>query len=172
MQHLIDDLLLYSRASRDPLVLEDVDIAEVVRQAIEDFASFVAETEAEFEVGPLPRVHSVYAPLSQLLHNLVGNALKFTNGKSPRIEISASKLDGHWRFSVRDNGIGIEPQHVETAFRMFQRLYGAKYPGTGMGLALCKRIAERLGGEICHEPAPGGGSIFSFTIPDNERRTR
>jgi chemotaxis family two-component system sensor kinase Cph1 len=119
-------------------------------------------------VGPMPHIHSVYAPLSQVLHNLVGNSLKFANGVRPRIEISAARLDGDWRFSVRDNGIGIETRHVETAFRMFQRLHGAKYPGTGMGLALSKRIVQRLRGEIWHEPAAENGSVFHFTIPDEQ----
>jgi PAS domain S-box-containing protein len=166
MQRLIDDLLLYGRASRDPLELADVDTAEVLREVIEDFSTEIAKTEADIRVGPLPQVRSVYAPLSQVLHNLVGNSLKFANGIRPRIEISAARRDGDWRFSVRDNGIGIDPRHVETAFRMFQRLHGAKYPGTGMGLALSKRIVQRLGGEIWHEPAPEEGSIFNFTIPD------
>jgi light-regulated signal transduction histidine kinase (bacteriophytochrome) len=169
MQRLIDDLLLYGRASRDPLELADVDTAEVVREVIEDFSTEIAKTKAEIKVGSMPHIHSVYAPLSQVLHNLVGNSLKFANGIRPRIEISAARLDGDWRFSVRDNGIGIEPRHVETAFRMFQRLHGAKYPGTGMGLALSKRIVQRLHGEIWHEPAPEVGSIFHFTIPDEQR---
>jgi len=168
MQRLIDDLLLYSLASRNALELADVDTAEVVREIIEDFSTEIATTRADIEVGPMPHVHSVYAPLSQVLHNLVGNSLKFANGSPPHIEISACELDSGWRFSVRDDGIGIEPRHVETAFRMFQRLHGAKYPGTGMGLAVSKRIVERLGGEMWHEAAPTGGSIFCLTIPDNE----
>jgi signal transduction histidine kinase len=116
----------------------------------------------------MPHVHSMHAPLSQVLHNLLGNALKFSNGSPPHVQISACRIDSGWRFSVRDNGIGIESRHVETAFRMFQRLHGATYPGTGMGLALCKRIVQRLGGDISHAPAPDCGSIFSWTIPDNE----
>jgi signal transduction histidine kinase len=172
MQRLIDDLLLYSLASRNALELGDVDTAAVVREVIEDFSTEIAETGAEIEVGPMPNIQSVYAPLSQVLHNLVGNSLKFGNGSPPHVEISASKLDAGWRFSVRDNGIGIEARHVDTAFRMFQRLHGATYAGTGMGLAVSKRIVERLGGEMWHEAAPNGGSIFSLTIPDNEGVTR
>jgi signal transduction histidine kinase len=172
MQRLIDDLLLYSLASRNPLELADVDTAEVIRDVIEDFSTQIAEAGAEIEVGPMPHVHSMHGPLSQVLHNLVGNSLKFANGGPPHIEISAAKLDAGWRLSVRDNGIGIEPRHVETAFRMFQRLHGARYPGTGIGLALCKRIVQRLGGEMWHEPAPNGGSIFCLTIPDNEGTSR
>jgi PAS domain S-box-containing protein len=172
MQRLIDDLLLYSLASRNPLELADVDTADVVREVIEDFSTEITATGADIEVGPMPHIHSVYAPLSQVLHNLVGNSLKFANGNAPQIEISACELDAGWRFSVRDNGIGIEPRHVETAFRMFQRLHGATYPGTGMGLAVSKRIVERLGGEMWHEAAPNGGSIFRLTIPDNEAISR
>ena len=162
MQRLIDDLLLYSRASNDPLELADVDTADVVRDVLEDFSTVIAEAGAQVHVGPMPHIHSMYAPLSQVLHNLVGNALKFANGRVPHIVISAERLGEQWRFSVRDNGIGIETRHVETAFRMFQRLHGAKYAGTGMGLALSKRIVQRLGGEIAHAPAPDGGSIFTF----------
>jgi signal transduction histidine kinase len=168
MQRLIDDLLLYARASQDPLQLADVDTAALVRDVVEDFSTEIADKGAEVEVDPLPHIHSVYAPLSQVLHNLIGNSLKFTNGKTPQIQISACKLDRVWRFSVRDNGIGVEPRHVETTFRMFQRLHGAKYPGTGMGLALSKRVVERLGGELWHEPASKGGSIYHFTIPHKE----
>ena len=168
MQQLIDDLLLYSLASRNALEVEDVDTAAVIREVIEDFKAVIAETGADIEVGPMPNIHSVYAPLSQVLHNLVGNSLKFGNGSPPHVEISSSKVDEGWRLSVRDNGIGIEPRHVETAFRMFQRLHGATYPGTGMGLAISKRIVERLGGEMWHEAAPAGGSIFCLTIPDND----
>ncbi|MDX6511247.1 MAG: hypothetical protein QOE36_751 [Gaiellaceae bacterium] len=162
MQRLIDDLLLYSRASNEPLELADVDTADVVRDVLEDFSTVIAETGAQVDVGPMPHIHSMYAPLSLVLHNLVGNALKFANGRVPHIVISAERLGEQWRFSVRDNGIGIETRHVETAFRMFQRLHGAKYAGTGMGLALSKRIVQRLGGEIAHAPAPDGGSIFTF----------
>jgi signal transduction histidine kinase len=172
MQRLIDDLLLYSLASRNALELGDVDTAEVIREVIEDFSTEIADTGAAIEVGPMPSIQSVYAPLSQVLHNLVGNSLKFGNGSPPRVEISSCKLDAGWCFSVRDNGIGIEARHVETAFRMFQRLHGATYPGTGMGLAVSKRIVERLGGEMWHEAAPSGGSIFCLTIPDHEGASR
>ena len=146
MQSLIDDLLVYSHASQHPLELVDVDTAALIRDVVEDFSTEIADKGADVEVGPMPHIHSVYAPLSQVLHNLVGNSLKFTNGNPPHVEISACKVRGDWRFSVRDNGIGIEPRHVETTFRMFKRVHGAKYPGTGMGLALSKRVVERLGG--------------------------
>jgi signal transduction histidine kinase len=172
MQRLIDDLLLYSLATRNALELADVDTAEMMRDVVEDFSTEIAETGADVQVGEMPHIHSVYAPLSQVLHNLVGNSLKFANGSPPQVEISAERLDASWRLSVRDNGLGIESRHVETAFRMFQRLHGAKYPGTGMGLAISRRIVERLGGDLWHEPAPNGGSIFCLTIPDNEGTSR
>jgi signal transduction histidine kinase len=168
MQSLIDDLLVYAHASQHPLQLVDVDTAALIRDVVEDFSTEIADKGADVEIGPMPHIHSVYAPLSQVLHNLVGNSLKFTNGNPPHVEISACKVRGDWRFSVRDNGIGIESRHVETTFRMFKRVHGAKYPGTGMGLALSKRVVERLGGQIWHEPAPSGGSIYHFTIPHKE----
>ena len=168
MQRLIDDLLLYARASQDPLQLEDVDTEALVRDVVEDLSTEIAEKGADVEIGAMPNIHSVYAPLSQVLHNLVANSLKFTNGTPPHIEISARKRDADWLFAVRDNGIGIEPRHVEASFRLFKRVHGAKYPGTGMGLALSKRVVERLGGQIWHEPAPAGGSIYQFTIPHKE----
>jgi signal transduction histidine kinase len=172
MQRLIDDLLLYSLASRNALELADVDTAEMMRDVVEDFSTEIAVTGADVKVGEMPHIHSVYAPLSQVLHNLVGNSLKFANGKPPQVDVSATKLAASWQFSVRDNGMGIESRHVDTVFRMFHRLHGAKYPGTGMGLAISKRIVERLGGDLWHEPAPHGGSIFCLTIPDDEGTSR
>jgi PAS domain S-box-containing protein len=172
MQRLIDDLLLYSLASQEPLELVDVDTGLVVREVIEDFSAEIAATRAEITFGPMPHIRGVHALLSQVLHNLVGNSLKFANGSPPRIEISACELDVGWRLSVRDNGIGIEARHVETAFRMFQRLNGAKYAGTGMGLAVSRRIVERLGGEMGHEAAPNGGSIFGLTLPGSREISR
>jgi PAS domain S-box-containing protein len=166
MQHLIDDLLSFSRSARATLDRQDVDVADVVRAVLEDFAPQIAASGAEVEVGPMPRLCSVETVLSQVLHNLVGNALKFTGEEPPRIAVSAVDGPEGWRFSVRDNGIGIEPEHVETAFRMFQRVSGGAFEGSGIGLALCRRVVERLGGRIWHEPAPGGGSIFAFTVPD------
>ena len=172
MQRLIDDLLLYSLATREPLELADVDTAQVVREVIEDFSAEITATRAEIQFGPMPHIRCVHGLLSQVLHNLVGNSLKFANGSPPRITIAACEPGVGWSFSVQDNGIGIESRHVETAFRMFQRLNGAKYAGTGMGLAVSRRIVERLGGEMWHEPAPNGGSIFGFTVPGNTEISR
>ncbi len=168
MQHLIDDLLLYSCASHTTFEFDEVDTAALVDEVVEDFSVEIATTGAVVVPEPLPRIWSVYAPLSHVLHNLVGNALKFTNGAKPHIVVSAARSEHGWCFSVSDNGIGIESGDVEAAFRMFHRLQGADYPGTGMGLALAKRFVERFGGELWYEPGTAGGSVFSFTVPDRE----
>ena len=104
--------------------------------------------------------------LTQLFQNLIGNAIKFHGEAAPRVDVSVEPDGSSWRFSVRDNGIGVDAQYAERIFVIFQRLHGRDdYPGTGIGLAICKRIVERHGGRIWVEPAPEGGSIFYFTLP-------
>jgi light-regulated signal transduction histidine kinase (bacteriophytochrome) len=104
--------------------------------------------------------------LSQLLQNLVGNAIKFHGAKAPRVHLAACERDGEWVFTVKDNGIGIGPDYFDRIFVIFQRLHAAAdYPGTGIGLAVCKRIVERHGGRIWVESQPGNGATFSFSIP-------
>ncbi len=107
----------------------------------------------------------------QLLQNLIGNALKFHGEQPPKIHVGAQNQDGRWVFSVRDNGIGIEPQYYEKLFQIFHRLHTRKnYPGTGIGLAICKKIVERHGGKIWIESQPGQGSTFYFSIPEAAAR--
>lgn len=166
MQALINDMLAYSRVGtkgRAPAPVESATIMKIVR---EHLRLAIEEAGAEIELGELPRVHGDGAQLVQLLQNLVSNALKFRGPAPPRIRVECSTDAQGWCFSVRDNGIGIAPEHVERIFGMFQRLHArSAYPGTGIGLALCKRIVERHGGRLWVEPADGGGSVFRFTLP-------
>ena len=119
------------------------------------------------EVGPLPTVKGDPTQLGQLLQNLLANAVKFNDRPKPWVRLAADRDAGAWRLSVSDDGLGIEPKHRERIFRMFERLHPPdQYAGTGIGLALCKRIVERHGGRIWFEPREGGGIIFWFTVPD------
>ena len=127
----------------------------------------IDESRAEIEVEQLPTVTGNPAALGQVFQNLVANAIKFTGDGPPRIRIWAAQVPGGWRFSVRDNGIGIDPEQAERIFGMFTRgATGDRYPGTGVGLALAQRTVEVHGGRIWVEPAPGGGSQFMFTVGD------
>lgn len=172
MQRLIEDLLVYSRVGTRGSVFAEVESEEVFRSAIRALAEAVRESGAEVTHDPLPRVHGDAGQLAQLLQNLVGNALKFRGESPPRVHVSARRDDGGWRFSVTDQGIGIAPEHFERIFRVFQRLHGrAEFPGTGIGLAVCKKIVERHGGRIGVESAPGRGATFWFTLPLPEEKT-
>ena len=119
--------------------------------------------------GPLPTVVGDPVQLGQVLQNLVANAIKFRGAEPPRVHVSAERAGREWTVSVRDNGIGISPEYAQRIFVIFQRLHSrAEYAGTGIGLAICKKIVERHGGRIWVEPAPGGGSVFRFTLPAEE----
>lgn len=167
MQNLIDDLLTYSRVGR-PAVAGPVDGNDVLTGVLVGLSRAISERGAAVSAGPLPVVHAEATQLGQIFQNLVANALKFSDGGHPAVEIAAERSDHAWRFTVTDNGIGIAPQHRERIFGLFKRLHTRdQYPGTGMGLALVKKIVERLGGQIGVEDAPGGrGSRFWFTLPD------
>jgi PAS domain S-box-containing protein len=168
MQTLISDLLEYSRVGAEPAP-EPVDCAAVVAQATDILAETIAEKRASVSWGELPVIDAHPTQLIHVFQNLISNALKFTTeGAVPKVVIAASREQGAWRFTITDNGIGIDPCHRERVFEMFRRL-GTRdfYAGTGIGLSLCRRIVERHSGRIWVEPAPGGGSVFSFTIPDS-----
>ena len=174
MHELIHDLLEYARqsAERDPA--EHIDVRTAVDSALDVLAEEIASTEAIIEIGDLPMLRYRPTQLTQIFQNLVGNALKFRGSQPPRIGISAERTQAGWRLSVRDNGLGIEPQYHQRIFMMFQRLHGrGHFDGTGIGLSLCKKIVEAHGGEIGVEVNPGGGSHFWFTVPDqnSERDT-
>jgi PAS domain S-box-containing protein len=170
MQTLINDLLAYSRVGTRARTFTPTDCNDVLRRALKNLEIAVEESAASITHTPLPTVLGDATQLTQLLQNLIGNALKFRGGKPPVIHVSA-ELQGEgaapeWRLAVRDEGIGIEPQYFERIFVIFQRLHGRdEYPGTGIGLAVCKKIVERHGGRIWVESAPGQGATFHFTVP-------
>ena len=135
-------------------------------QALENLQAALAERSARVTYGALPRTPADETQLTQLFQNLIGNAVKFQRNGTPAIEIQAEDRGNEWILSVADNGIGIDPRHADRVFVMFQRLHTREeYPGTGIGLAICKKIVERHGGRIWVAPRPGGGSVFSFTLP-------
>jgi light-regulated signal transduction histidine kinase (bacteriophytochrome) len=165
MQGMITDLLAYTRAGGQDLTLAPVDSEELLARVLTDLQIAITETKAEITYDSLPTIQGDAMQLGQVLQNLIGNALKFRGQAPPRIHVSAVKEGGSWRFSIRDNGIGIDPHQAERIFRAFQRLHTlGEYPGTGMGLAICKKIVERHGGRIWVESKPGEGSSFHFTI--------
>ena len=169
MQALIDDLLSYSRAGAGELQRDRVDSRELVNRALASLDAAVREAGAEVELGELPPIVADERGLGQVFQNLLSNAIKFRAGDAPRVEVSAKHADGAWSFGVADSGIGVESAHAERIFRIFQRLHTRdEYGGTGVGLAICKRIVERHGGRIWCEPRPAGGTVFRFTIPDAE----
>ena len=163
---LIRDLLEYSRAGRGQLTLEQVPAGRIVAQALEALAGAVEEAHAQVTVGELPVVSADRANLCRVFQNLIGNAVKFTGDRTPQVGIEAEREGEHWRFSIRDNGIGMHPEHARRIFEPFQRLHGEEdYPGTGIGLAVCERIIDQHGGSIWVSSTPGEGSVFHFTLP-------
>lgn len=167
MRDLIGDLLAYTQMADTITPFETIDCTRVVAEVLEDMSHEIDEAEAEIVVGNLPEIVGEWALLVQLFHNLLSNALKFrAPGVSPRISISARLEDGQWIISVADNGIGIAPDYHQRIFEVFQRLHGQdRFPGTGIGLAICRRVVERLSGRIWVESAEGHGATFHFTVP-------
>ncbi len=166
LQTLISDLLSYSRVGTHSKPLEFKRCDEVLDRVLLNLKLAVRDAGAIITRDPLPPVMADEVQLGQLFQNLLTNAMKFRGENSPRIHISAVQQGALWKISVRDNGIGIAPEHADRIWVIFQRLHTkTEYAGTGIGLAICKKIAERHGGTIWVEPSPGGGSTFSFTIP-------
>lgn len=166
MQTLINDLLTYSRVGNASMPTEPVKVRRVVDAAIASLRVAISESAAHIGCGELPVVEGNASQLTQLFQNLLGNAIKFRGERAPEIAVTASPQDGNWCFSVRDNGIGIEAEYFDRIFVMFQRLHTrSAYPGTGIGLAICKKIVERHGGQIWVESTPGEGTVFHFTLP-------
>ena len=170
MQALIEDLLQYSRVGRVEGRRERVDCNRVVATVLTGLSRTVAETETQITVDDLPVVSGEPSQLGQVFQNLISNALKFrAPGVTPRVYVRAERIGSEWRFSVTDNGIGIESRHQDRVFGMFKRLHPRDaYPGTGIGLAICKKIVENHGGRIGIDSAPGGGCRFWFALPGGD----
>ena len=143
-----------------------IDCAQVLDSVVRDLQLSIAESGAQITCSTMPTVVGDATQLSQVFQNLLANAIKFRGAAPPAIDVRCEATDHAWRFSVSDNGIGIAPEYYERIFVLFQRLHGWRnYPGTGIGLAICKKIIERHGGDISVRSAPGQGSTFTFTIP-------
>ena len=166
MRNLIEDLLTYSRLWQPGRRPMKVDCNRIVEMVKHNLASSIDESGAEISCGPMPEVMSDESRLVQVFQNLVSNAIKFRSDKPPRIHIAAQRLEQAWKFSVKDNGLGINPAYAERIFEAFQRLHSrSKYAGTGIGLAVCRKIVEEYGGRIGVESEPGKGATFYFTLP-------
>jgi signal transduction histidine kinase len=166
MKTLINDLLTYSRVGTRGKPFESTDLATILDRALFNLKMAIEESGAVITHDRLPVVVADGAQLTQLFQNLIGNAVKFRGDKRPRIHVGAELQGEHWLFSVRDEGVGIAPEHFERIFLIFQRLHTRQeYAGTGIGLAICKKTVERHGGRIWVESEPDKGSVFYFTIP-------
>ena len=166
MQQLINDLLAFSRVTTKGHEFKPVEADAALKVALVNLKVAIEESHAKVTSDPLPVVKADSGQLTQLFQNLIGNAIKFRGKEPPRVQVSAKRRAKEWEFTVQDNGIGIEPQHMERIFVIFQRLHtAAEFPGTGISLAICKKIAERHGGRLWVTSEPGAGSAFHFTIP-------
>ena len=173
MQTIINDLLTYSQVDTSRKKIEPVDLNKLIDRALIDLQAAITENNAKVTYDLLPTVTADPVQLNRLFQNLIGNAVKFKGNKPPVIHIAGKEKADEWIFSVRDNGIGINPQYFQRIFAIFQRLHTrAEYPGTGIGLTICKKIVEVLGGKIWVESEQGKGSIFYFTIPNKVADTR
>jgi signal transduction histidine kinase len=169
LQLMVDDVLAYSRVSSRGGEFEVVDFENLADAAAGELEALFAETGASYRREPLPQLEADAAQIQQLFTNLFANALKFRGSRPPEIRVSVKRERDHWRFCVADNGIGVRPADQERIFEMFQRLHGEdEYPGTGIGLAICRGIVERHGGSIWVDSEPGAGSRFFFTIPASQ----
>jgi signal transduction histidine kinase len=165
MRQLINDLLVYSRVGTKAKPFAEVAMEQVLEQALANLAVAIAESGARVTHDPLPAVFGDAVQLLQLLQNLVGNAIKFRGEAAPEVHVDALHRDDRWLIRVRDNGIGIEAPYLERIFLIFQRLHTRQqYPGTGIGLAVCKKIVDRHGGRIWVDSEPHKGSTFCFTL--------
>jgi len=166
MQQLISDLLTFARVGTQGKPFEGTDCEDVLNRALTNLRIAIEESKAKLTHDALPAVMGDGTQLTQLFQNLIGNAIKFRDKKAPKIHVSAKREGTYWEFSVRDEGIGIDPEYKKRIFGIFQRLHThSEYPGTGVGLSICKKVVERHGGRIRVESELSKGSTFYFTIP-------
>jgi light-regulated signal transduction histidine kinase (bacteriophytochrome) len=172
MQALITDLLSFSRVGRSEAELVEVDLDDIVSGALGNLTSRIEGTGARIDVGPLPRVAGEPVLLTAVFQNLIGNGLKFHGEDPPVVRVTAERTGDEWTISCSDEGIGIDPEYAERIFAIFQRLHPKEsYEGTGIGLALCRKIVEHHGGRIWLDTTVAAGTTFRFTLPvlDGER---
>jgi PAS domain S-box-containing protein len=173
MQELINDLLTYSRVGSRALEVTSVDLGHTVDRVVSDLGGAIEDSGAAVtRDDAMPTIEGDALQLQQLFQNLIANAIKFVRpDASPRVHVGAHPSSGGWLVSVSDNGIGIEQQYLDKIFVLFQRLHSrAEYPGTGIGLAICRKIVERHGGSISVESTPGQGTRFEITLPERQAR--
>ena len=167
MQALINDLLTFSRVGTRGAAFAVMNMKDAADRAIKNLQAAIADSDTMVTCGAMPEVSADLSQMTQLLQNLIGNAVKFHGPRRPEVNLTARREDGYWVFSVADNGIGIEPQYFDRIFLIFQRLHTrSQYKGTGIGLAVCKKIVERHGGKLWVESRFGEGSTFYFTLPE------
>ena len=166
MSTLVQDLLRYSKIGSETILDQDADTEAAIELAIENLGGAIADSQANVTFDRLPDVIAAPREVAQLFQNLIGNAIKYRSDEPPTIHISVENRDDFWQFSVADNGIGIPQEFQDRIFRIFQRLHSRnEHSGTGVGLAICKRIVDRLGGKIWMKPNAAQGSTFCFTVP-------
>jgi len=181
MSVLINDLLNFSRLGKEKEMMGMVDLNETVASVLPDFENIITDKKGEIKVEPLPVIEAVPVQMKQLFHNLISNALKFSNEKPPKVTIASRtfeengipiKADAEKKYihiTVTDNGIGFKQQYADQIFQIFQRLHDQKnYPGTGIGLAICKRIAENHKGTIYAEAKENDGAVFHVILPERQ----
>jgi PAS domain S-box-containing protein len=168
MRQLVLDLLGFAQVARSELNRTEISVEAALSSAILNLQLAIESSQARITFDHLPVVYADETQLLQLLQNLISNAIKYRGEEAPRIHLSAREAGPEWVFSVQDNGIGIDMKHAEHIFTVFKRLHGRKYPGTGVGLAICKRIVDRHNGRIWVESQPGAGSTFYFALPRRE----
>jgi light-regulated signal transduction histidine kinase (bacteriophytochrome) len=165
MSQMVLDLLGYSQVVRAEANMGPANAEAVLSSVILNLQMAIKDNDVRITFDHLPTVNMDETLLMQLLQNLIGNAIKYRSDAPPEIHLSAREAGPEWVFSVQDNGIGLDPKYAEHIFTVFKRLHGREYPGTGIGLAICKRIVERHGGHIWVKSEPGKGATFYFTVP-------